>query len=347
MYEEFLSTFETQVGPQDGAVSLKEWVEYYTNVSASIDDDEYFAVMMNNAWNLNKQAPAYQQQPRHWSNQEAQKAFNTRPRNHGHSKHYSGSESRQLNVHQSSAYHQDREAPIRKSLAYSPSRQLTFVETPGETTNPLSFGRTQPVYELHNLQTKAPVEYPSALPQQAASKQRELLVQRMRSALAARGVRGLVGLKRQFKVTDSDNSGALCLREFQQAIDDLKVPNICESELHMLFKAFDRNGDDQISCAEFLNALVGELSPDRARLVEEAFASLDANQSGSLDLDEVKARFDPARHPDVKARLKTVEEARFEFFNLFTNLHSTNKNFTNDREVTLHDFLEYHQYLST
>merc|ERR1719272_2015992 len=36
----------------DHVVTKDEWAEYYNNVSASIDRDDYFAVMMNNAWNL-------------------------------------------------------------------------------------------------------------------------------------------------------------------------------------------------------------------------------------------------------------------------------------------------------
>ena len=36
----------------DHVVSKDEWVEYYNNVSASIDNDEYFNLMINNAWNL-------------------------------------------------------------------------------------------------------------------------------------------------------------------------------------------------------------------------------------------------------------------------------------------------------
>ncbi len=65
---EFLHTFESQLIATDYKVSLDEWIEYYTNISASIDDDEYFATMMNNAWNLTKPAPAYQPQPKHWNN---------------------------------------------------------------------------------------------------------------------------------------------------------------------------------------------------------------------------------------------------------------------------------------
>jgi len=54
---EFLETFETAHSMRnsqtpDHIVSKDEWVEYYNNVSASIDNDEYFSLMMNNAWNL-------------------------------------------------------------------------------------------------------------------------------------------------------------------------------------------------------------------------------------------------------------------------------------------------------
>ena len=31
---------------------MDEWVEYYNNISASIDNDDYFELMMNNTWNL-------------------------------------------------------------------------------------------------------------------------------------------------------------------------------------------------------------------------------------------------------------------------------------------------------
>ncbi len=36
----------------DGKVTLDEFIEYYTNISANIDNDAYFDLMMTNAWNL-------------------------------------------------------------------------------------------------------------------------------------------------------------------------------------------------------------------------------------------------------------------------------------------------------
>ena len=57
---EFLDTFEQNhknVNPhmekRDGRVTPAEWIEYYNNVSMSIDRDDYFELMMNNAWNFN------------------------------------------------------------------------------------------------------------------------------------------------------------------------------------------------------------------------------------------------------------------------------------------------------
>ena len=56
---EFLDTFEDhfcdmkgQADSRDGIVNMDEWLEYYNNVSMSIDRDDYFSLMMNNTWNL-------------------------------------------------------------------------------------------------------------------------------------------------------------------------------------------------------------------------------------------------------------------------------------------------------
>jgi len=55
---DFLSTFETHHSiikggaGRDQRVTFEEFVEYYENVSASIDDDRYFELMMKNAWNF-------------------------------------------------------------------------------------------------------------------------------------------------------------------------------------------------------------------------------------------------------------------------------------------------------
>jgi hypothetical protein len=57
VHKEFLETFEMHHNvlhgyQSDGKVTTEEFVEYYTNISSSIDNDAYFDLMMTNAWNL-------------------------------------------------------------------------------------------------------------------------------------------------------------------------------------------------------------------------------------------------------------------------------------------------------
>ena len=42
--------WDTQVA--DGIVTFEEFCDYYEGVSCSIDRDDYFALMMKNAWKL-------------------------------------------------------------------------------------------------------------------------------------------------------------------------------------------------------------------------------------------------------------------------------------------------------
>jgi hypothetical protein len=35
---------------RDGKVTFEEFVEYYNNISCSVDSDEYFELMIKNAW---------------------------------------------------------------------------------------------------------------------------------------------------------------------------------------------------------------------------------------------------------------------------------------------------------
>lgn len=62
---EFLETFETHHNivnstAADHVVTKEEFEEYYNNVSSSIDNDQYFELMINNAWKMNEGDRTYQ-----------------------------------------------------------------------------------------------------------------------------------------------------------------------------------------------------------------------------------------------------------------------------------------------
>ena len=58
--KEFMDTFQDTYNylcgtETDNIITLEEFMEYYENISMTIDNDEYFETMLNNAWNLNNQ----------------------------------------------------------------------------------------------------------------------------------------------------------------------------------------------------------------------------------------------------------------------------------------------------
>lgn len=48
--KEFLDGFEGKGGNYDGTVSLDEWIDYYEDISASIDEDDMFCLMLVSTW---------------------------------------------------------------------------------------------------------------------------------------------------------------------------------------------------------------------------------------------------------------------------------------------------------
>jgi len=52
VFNEFLKTFEPDESKRDGKVTEEEFLNYYAGVSANIDSDAYFNLMIRNAWKV-------------------------------------------------------------------------------------------------------------------------------------------------------------------------------------------------------------------------------------------------------------------------------------------------------
>lgn len=52
MLQDFLNGFEGAKGNADGVITCQEWTDYYTDLSMSVTDDEYFVKMMESVWSI-------------------------------------------------------------------------------------------------------------------------------------------------------------------------------------------------------------------------------------------------------------------------------------------------------
>ena len=105
---------------------------------------------------------------------------------------------------------------------------------------------------------------------------------------------------------DDDNSKSLDKNEFRKAINDFRV-EIPANNIDTIFNAFDLNRDGTIDYDEFVRIIRGDLTANRLALVKKAYRKLDRDNSGVVDINDIKGIYNASRHPDVISGKKTED----------------------------------------
>ena len=81
-------------------------------------------------------------------------------------------------------------------------------------------------------------------------------------------------------------------------------------------------------------------------MCRKAFAKIDFNEDGALDINDIKGKYDASRHPDVRSGKKTEEEVLTEFLETFEVHHNVMHDGQSDGKVTMDEFIEYYTNVS-
>jgi len=103
-------------------------------------------------------------------------------------------------------------------------------------------------------------------PSKGGSGNADDLVQRLRDKLASRGARGIIGLGKQFRIMDDNNSRSLDIYEFTKAVKDYML-GFNDNEIKTLYGYFDIDRSGSVDYDEFLRVLRGPMNPFRKKLV--------------------------------------------------------------------------------
>mmetsp|Transcript_22355 Transcript_22355/g.16835 ORF Transcript_22355/g.16835 Transcript_22355/m.16835 type:complete len:204 (-) Transcript_22355:45-656(-) len=166
-----------------------------------------------------------------------------------------------------------------------------------------------------------------------------------RKKLASRGARGLIGLAKQFKIADDNNSKDLDMPEFKKAVRDFRT-GISDTDAEKLFKIFDRDRSGSINYDEFLRGVRGEMNQFRVNLCKKAFAIMDKDKSGVLNLSDIKGVYNAKQHPDVKAGKKTEDDILLEFLDTFEAHYALSHENSRDGQISMDEWIEYYNNVS-
>ena len=173
----------------------------------------------------------------------------------------------------------------------------------------------------------------------------EQLAEQLKTKLASRGAMGIIGLQKQFKIMDDDNSRSLSKYEFNKAMTDYML-GFSAQENAALFEYFDVDSSGSISYDEFLRAVRGPMDMTRKKIVAQAFKKLDKDGNGWIDLNDVRGTYNARKHPDLLSGKKTEDQILQEFLETFETAHSMRNNTAPDYVVTKDEFEEYYNNVS-
>jgi Ca2+-binding EF-hand superfamily protein len=93
----------------------------------------------------------------------------------------------------------------------------------------------------------------------------------------------------------------------------------------------------------------GPMNKNRERLVRKAFAVIDKDGDGDLDISDVKKCYNAKMHPDVRSGKKDEDEILYEFLDTFEQHYALNNpgaKGNKDRSVSPDEFVAYYENVS-
>lgn len=146
-----------------------------------------------------------------------------------------------------------------------------------------------------------------------------------------------INIRSLFQSIDVDNSGALDMAEFKQAINVL-APELSEDDITKLFDAIDIDGNKLISFTEFLAATIDPREIDIEDL-NKAFKLLDADGNGYIEVDELETVLRTRIKPEVVASSAPGNSAILSFLNSGGSTRKAVVESSDDVEAKIQDIL--------
>ena len=335
LYNEFIETFEThhnlKKGFKDKRVSKEEFLEYYNNISMSIDDDDLFISLISNAWKLNNQSKYLKKKP--WSNTQDNNSIN----NEQNSNYYNRNNENITNNKNNININQDNDdnRKVSKNLSENNSKIGNYHNAPFGTYNePINYSTWN---NPNNMKMRV---YENLTPNNIN------IFTKLKNDINGRGIRGIMSMRRNFMIEDENNSKNINLKNFKKYCNDYRI-ELNDDEINYVFNKFDKNDNGIMNYENLINELVGEMNNFRKEIVKRVFYKF--NKNNLVYLEDLRKNYNAKEHPNVLNGKQNYYECLAEFLDCF-EYHFTllnNENKFKNKMININDLIEFYNYISS
>ena len=365
VFDEFMFTFEVfcflkNISPEKN-ISYRDFVEYYTPISSSIQDDNYFNDILLGSWNIDEEKHNKKiTNEINMNNPNANQLNNEISNNNMiiQNNQNNNIQIEQRNNFQISQNQNPNANQIFKNSYYtppfSPDKKLGKIRynpiTNEFTTSPKYQQRNinlnpnidtinnNAFYNIKNNNNNVNIINTQELPS----------IKKLRNLLANRGMKSIFIIQRMLYIYDKNQSGEI---PFEKLCDIFEIYNIniAREEIFEFFEFLDKEHKGLIKYNDLIMILINNVNENRIILIQNLFDKIRKGKEYIL-LNDIKKYFNPDKYPDVLEQKKTSDEIAFDFIDSLEIFKEYNINLKNESIIngimTYNDFENYFKEIS-
>ena len=364
VFDEFMFTFEVfcflkNISPEKN-ISYRDFVEYYTPISSSIQDDNYFNDILLGSWNIDEEKHNKKiTNEINMNNPNANQLNNEISNNNMiiQNNQNNNIQIEQRNNFQISQNQNPNANQIFKNSYYtppfSPDKKLGKIRynpiTNEFTTSPKSQQRNININSnIDTINNNAFYNIKNNNNVNTINTQELPSIKKLRNLLANRGMKSIFIIQRMLYIYDKNQSGEI---PFEKLCDIFEIYNIniAREEIFEFFEFLDKEHKGLIKYNDLIMILINNVNENRIILIQNLFDKIRKGKEYIL-LNDIKKFFNPEKYPDVLEQKKTSDEIAFDFIDSLEIFKEYNINLKNESIIngimTYNDFENYFKEIS-
>lgn len=383
VYKEFLYTFDIfcEINGLKEEISFKDFIDYYTPISASILNDNYFDDIIYGVWNIEgkndddktnnlknlNENKIFDNNNYNYNedNMQIDKMNNFEINNNNLSKSQnimnskirpisSTNNEQYVKKERMTPYYNPRSSPEGKGIKMF--RQLRFNPITNEyIMSPMSPDNNRNnIYNDYeeNLNTNTNANMNNRL-ENNYNKNNNINInvsnkfELLRNLLAKRGSKSIFIIQRMFYIYDRNQTGEI---PFEKLCDIFEIYNInlTKEEIFEFFNILDKEHKGFIKYNDLIHILIDNINQNREILIQQLFERFNTN--GFVLLNDLKKYFNPMKHPDVINRIRNKDEVFLDFIDSLEIFREYYGNLNNENiksgYMSYEDFINFFKEIS-